>query len=161
MLDPPAIHTSPSASARASSRERAVSAPGASYDVSRVRTMLRRPGSGRTDEGNDSHVARPITTVDPIVRRLKFCCSSGSRQGIEPSLPMTRSAASAQMRVIVIRPPPHPPPNNGAGFAGSYCYRRAQRGVVAIVDELHVLEGVVEQRRRAAQLEARERVDLS
>src|SRR3954467_4828716 len=133
--------TSPSAEVSASSRECAATAPGADQCGCLVSTTLRRPGSGRTDAGNESQVARPMTTVAPLVSCLNSCWSSGNRHGRAPSRPMTRSAASAQMSETVTRP-------------RSDGDRSAQRRMVLVADDGDVVVGVVEQGVGVAQLEA-------
>src|SRR4051812_44068577 len=133
--------TSPSADAIASSSECEATAPGADQSCWRGGTTFRRPGSGRTDAGNESQVVRPMTTVAPIVSCLNSCWSSGSRQGKAPSRPMTRSAASAQMSETVTRP-------------RSDGDRSAQRRMVLVADDGDVVVGVVEQGVGVAQLEA-------
>src|SRR3954447_20709053 len=129
---------SPSPSS-ADARSVRTTAPVAVHAVSRVRTTLRRPGSGRTVAGSDSQVTRPITTVDPMVSRLNSARSSGRCQGKPPSRPMTPLVACAQMREINVRLRSH---RDGC----------AERGVVLVADDAEVLEGVVEQGRRLAQL---------
>src|SRR6478752_6160168 len=99
--------------------------------------MFRRPGSGRTLAGSDSHVSLPITTVWPMVRSLKRAWSSGSRQGMPPSRPMTPEVDWAQIRptvVIDVRPCKQ----------ASYGDRGLDRRMRVVVDDGDVVEGVVE-----------------
>ena len=75
-----------------------------------VRTTLVRPGSGRNRSGSDSQVRRPMTTVEPMVRRRKSARSSGRCQGSPPSAPITPSRACAQTMPTVPALPPFTPP---------------------------------------------------
>src|SRR5215203_5262818 len=88
------------ASASAASNDAAASAPSTRSAGSRVRTMLRRPGSGLPI---DCQVFLPMTTGVPRVICLKRRRSSGRRTSRPPSRPMpaTRLMTGRGMEAIV------------------------------------------------------------
>ena len=97
---PPATNTSSAgpASDRASGSECAASTLGwLPRRLSRVTTMVRRPGRARPI---DSNVLRPMTSGWPMVVALKWARSSGRCHGIPPSRPMTPLRPTAAMSVI-------------------------------------------------------------
>ena len=80
------------ASEIASGKEATTSAPSARKSVSRLITILSRPGSGRPML---SHVRRPIRIGLPIVSALKRLRSLDRRQGSPPPRPITPFSAIA------------------------------------------------------------------
>src|SRR5699024_11455717 len=60
-------------------------------------TVEVRPGSGRTESGNEDQVRRPMISTWPMVIYLKCCRSSGTSQGMVPSKPMTPSRLCDQI----------------------------------------------------------------
>src|SRR4051795_11571837 len=101
--------------------------------------MLRRPGSGRTLAGSDSHVNLPITTVWPKVSSLNRAWSSGSRHGMPPSRPMTPEVDCAQISpkfIIDVRPCKQ----------ASYGDGRLDGRMRIVIHDCDVVVGVVEDR---------------
>src|SRR5215203_3904756 len=88
------------ASASAASNDAAASAPSTRSAGSRVRTMLRRPGSGLPI---DCQVFLPMTTGVPRVICLKRRRSSGRRTSRPPSRPMPPSRATTATRLMTGR----------------------------------------------------------
>src|SRR5215203_4542005 len=132
---PPPMTQTSSYAARTSATDESRRAPSAAQLLLVVRTTLVRSGRGRNRGGSDSHVRRPITTVEPRVRARNSRRSSGSCQGSAPPAPMTPPVASR---------------------ARSHGHRAADRRVVPVVDQVEVLVDLLEQRRRGVDGELRE-----
>src|SRR5699024_5459503 len=91
-------------------------------------TMEVRPGSGRTESGNEDQVRRPMISTWPMVICLKCCRSSGTSQGIAPPKPMTPSRLCAQIMPSTVL-------DGNGSFAG---------GAVLVFNEFEIFQCVPE-----------------
>ena len=88
-----------------------------------------RPGSGRTESGNEDQVRRPMISTWPMVICLKCCRSSGTSQGMVPSKPMTPSRLCAQIMPSTV-------------LDGNWSF---DGGVVVVFNEFEIFQCVTEQ----------------